>query len=45
MTGAAAAGHLEMVKWLDEKGAPCTTEAMDVAAQEGHLDIVKVGSI
>lgn len=42
MDGAAAAGYLEMVMWLHEYGASCTTDAMDLAAEEGRLDIVQV---
>lgn len=42
MDGAAAGGHLAMVKWLHEKGFGCTTAAMDSAAQEGHLEVVQV---
>lgn len=42
MDGAAAAGHLEMVKWLHGKDEECTTDAMDGAAEEGQLDVVKV---
>lgn len=42
MIGAAAGGHLEMIKWLNEKEVESTTEAMDRAAQGGHLDVVEV---
>eukprot|EP00752_Nemacystus_decipiens_P002830 g2638.t1 len=41
MDGAAAGGHLAMVKWLHEKGFGCTTAAMDSAAQDGHLEVVQ----
>ncbi|CAN0278508.1 unnamed protein product, partial [Ectocarpus sp. 13 AM-2016] len=43
MDGAAAAGHLDMVVWLHEHGGACTTDAMDLAARGGHLDVVQVG--
>lgn len=42
MDEASRGGHLEMVKWLHGRGAECSTDAMDLAAQEGHLDIVQV---
>lgn len=44
MDGAAAAGHLEMVKWLHGKKLECTTDAMDGAAEGGHLNVVEVGN-
>lgn len=42
MDEASRGGHLEMLKWLHGQGAECSTDAMDLAAQEGHLDIVQV---
>lgn len=42
MEGAAAGGHLEMVKWLNDKQVESSVDAMDLAAQEGHLDVVQV---
>lgn len=44
MDRAAAAGHLEMVKWLHGKDLECTTDAMDGAAEGGHLSVVEVGN-
>lgn len=42
MNGAAAAGNLEMVRYLHGKQVECSTDAMDRAAQEGHLEVVQV---
>lgn len=42
LDGAAAAGQLDMVKWLSAKGVECSTDAMDRAAQEGQLEVVQV---
>lgn len=42
MDGAAAAGKLDMVRYLHGKKVECSTDAMDNAAQEGHLEVVQV---
>lgn len=42
MDGAAAAGKLDMVQYLHGKKVECSTDAMDHAAQEGHLKVVQV---
>lgn len=42
MDGAAAAGKLDMVRYLHGKKVECSTDAMDHAAQEGHLEVVQV---
>ncbi|EGZ08378.1 ankyrin repeat-containing protein [Phytophthora sojae] len=41
MDNAAANGHLEMVKWLNDQHAWCTKQAMNRAAGNGHLEVVK----
>ncbi len=33
--------NLDLVKWLHERGASCTTRGMNMAAARGYLDIVK----
>ena len=38
---AAKNGKLEAVRYLTEKGASCTVDAMDMASLNGHLEIVK----
>ncbi|ETI46277.1 hypothetical protein F443_09317 [Phytophthora nicotianae P1569] len=39
---AAAAGHLDVVKWLHvNRTDGCTTDAMDLAALNGHLEVVQ----
>ena len=40
---AAANGHLEVLKWLDEtRDEGCTAWAVDEAAKNGHFEVVKV---
>jgi hypothetical protein len=41
--GAAANGHLEVIKWLHEnkKDVECTENALDKAAAKGHLEVCK----
>ena len=34
-------GKLESVKYLTERGAKCSTNAMDRAAGNGHIEVVK----
>ncbi|CAN0433508.1 unnamed protein product, partial [Ectocarpus fasciculatus] len=42
MNGAAAAGNMEVVKWLhDNRTEGCTEKAMDGAAANGHLEMVE----
>jgi hypothetical protein len=41
MDGAARCDHLEMLKYLHEHSAACTTEGMDGAASNGHLEVVR----
>lgn len=42
MDTAAAFGHLEIVKWVQEsRSGTCTTAAVDGAAGNGHFDVVK----
>ncbi|KAL3657638.1 hypothetical protein V7S43_017443 [Phytophthora oleae] len=42
MDGAAANGHLHVVKWLHEHtSGGCTSNAMDGAAEHGHLSLLK----
>ncbi len=41
MDGAAANGHLHVVKYLHEHKKPCSTMAMDGAAANGHWDVVQ----
>uniref|UniRef100_K3WNW7 Uncharacterized protein n=1 Tax=Globisporangium ultimum (strain ATCC 200006 / CBS 805.95 / DAOM BR144) TaxID=431595 RepID=K3WNW7_GLOUD len=40
---AAGDGQLEILQWLHENGfsSSCTADAMNVAAENGHLDVVK----
>ena len=38
---AALGGHLEMVKFLHEKGCPWDSRATEYAADGGHLDVLK----
>lgn len=33
--------RLKLVKWLTERGAKCTSVAMDGAAGDGHLEVVR----
>ncbi|GMF44317.1 unnamed protein product [Phytophthora fragariaefolia] len=41
MDGAAAGGHLNVVRWLHEnRPEGCTTAAMNMAAANGHLEMV-----
>lgn len=43
MDGAAGGGHLEMVEWLAKnRREGCSSAAFDMAAAEGHLDIIEV---
>ncbi|KAJ8520437.1 hypothetical protein ON010_g17947 [Phytophthora cinnamomi] len=42
MDGAAAGGHLVVVRWLHENRTEgCTTAAMDLAAENGNLEVVQ----
>ncbi|GMF20672.1 unnamed protein product [Phytophthora lilii] len=42
INGAAAHGHLDVVRWLHaNRTEGCTTTAMDLAAQNGHLEMVQ----
>ena len=42
MDGAAANGHIDIIKWLHEnRSEGCTTDAMDYAARSGHLEVIK----
>ncbi|EQC29734.1 hypothetical protein SDRG_12506 [Saprolegnia diclina VS20] len=36
----AMSGDLALLRWLHETGASCTTDALDGAAMNGHLDVV-----
>ncbi|KAF0691184.1 Aste57867_17532 [Aphanomyces stellatus] len=37
----AANGHAEVLQFLHDHGATCTTDAMDLAAGNGHLDVFR----
>ena len=39
--GAAAGGHLEILKWLKSEGFPWDERACKRAAQHGHFEILK----
>lgn len=42
MDGAAANGHLDIVRWLHEhRSEGCTSDAMDAAGANGHLYVVR----
>ncbi|KDO18757.1 hypothetical protein SPRG_15944, partial [Saprolegnia parasitica CBS 223.65] len=36
----AMAGDLTLLRWLHKAGTICTTDAMDGAAMNGHLNVV-----
>lgn len=43
MDGAAGGGHLKMVQWLAKhRREGCSSAAFDMAAAEGHLNIIEV---
>ena len=41
MYEAAGCGHLEVIKYLHDMGAQCSSDAIDIAAWNGHIEVLK----